>query len=73
MNHKSDKCKYKNKQMTEGKLCASYHAMMTQYDKYFTSFSYFATYSTSVSASEITAKYEKQVKQLSVLHETDAR
>ena len=40
-----------------------------QYGKYFTSFSYFATYFASHSASEITAKYEKRGKYFPILHE----
>ena len=40
-----------------------------QYGKYFASFSYFATYFTSLWASEIVAKYEKRGKYLSIWHE----
>ena len=40
-----------------------------QYGKYFASFPYFATYFTSLQASEIVAKYEKRGKYLSILHE----
>ena len=43
--------------------------MVPSYGKYFPSFSYFATYFTSLQASEITAKYEKQGKYLPILHE----
>ena len=37
--------------------------------KHFPSFSYFATCFTSLQASEITAKYEKQPKYLPILYE----
>ena len=40
-----------------------------QNGKYFPSFSYFATYFRSLYASEITAKYEKRGKYLTILHE----
>ena len=40
-----------------------------QYGKYFPSFSYFATFLTSLQASEIIAKYEKLGKYLSILQE----
>ena len=40
-----------------------------QYGKYFSSFSYFATYFRSIWASELIAKYEKQGKYLLILHE----
>ena len=40
-----------------------------QYGKYFPSFSYFATYFTSLQVSEITAKYGKQGKYGPILHE----
>ena len=38
------------------------------YEKYFPSFSYFATYFTSLLAHEIIVKYEKRRKQLPILH-----
>ena len=40
-----------------------------QYGKYFPSFTYFATYFTSLQGSEIRAKYEKKGKYFPILHE----
>ena len=46
---------------------------LLQNDKYCTSFSYFADLFCKLKASEITANYEKQVKDLPVFHEANVQ